>query len=423
MTRNESFINPIQKCSICKEAFITKTDLNNHISSIHNRGDIQFQPPIKCKVCEDSKKCRCDSSTFEHEDESKKSSLLYQCMPCKAGFNADFHLKDHVKKIHGGIPVFAKCGLCSRVTVGVTALSKHMTEAHSQKYFECPVQECFTGFSSKQILENHLISIHGKKVAHIDYPYGPRPVYSDIEIGTLDPESRKFNRYVYTCSICKKIFSSKKGLEGHTMNFHDETNSQETTDREVVNNEIPCEICNLNFTIREDLRKHIINVHVKRKKFKCDICDAELSQKSSLKKHISRVHENAKPIQCTICPERFKRKETLQTHMKKVHSKNHKCDICFLRFLQESDLTEHVSSVHGGKKTKSKSVVPRSSVSNANFKCFICHSVYETKRDFTKHILKIHEGKKPLICPYCGEKFISITLLTAHKTAVHEEEH
>ena len=58
-----------------------------------------------------------------------------------------------------------------------------------------------------------------------------------------------------------------------------------------------CDICDYNFSLRTDMKRHMASVHEGVKPFKCDICDYSCSEKGSMKRHVASVHEGKKAIQ------------------------------------------------------------------------------------------------------------------------------
>ena len=46
-----------------------------------------------------------------------------------------------------------------------------------------------------------------------------------------------------------------------------------------------CETCNMLFTVKSNLQRHISNIHLKEKNYKCEHCDFTCHHKPNLKKH------------------------------------------------------------------------------------------------------------------------------------------
>ena len=93
---------------------------------------------------------------------------------------------------------------------------------------------------------------------------------------------------------------------------------------------ISCSICQVSFSRKSSLKRHIEAVHEKKKAHKCLICDSNFSSTDSLKQHITTVHEGKKPHKCLICDSNFSSTSDLKRHIAAVHegTKPHKCSIC-----------------------------------------------------------------------------------------------
>ena len=94
-----------------------------------------------------------------------------------------------------------------------------------------------------------------------------------------------------------------------------------------------CELCNKNFTRKDNLKQHILNIHSSegmkpsRSKFPCELCNKTFFTKAYLKYHISAYHkdpldnyEDPNRIPCPLCPKTFTRKRDMQRHVANLHS-------------------------------------------------------------------------------------------------------
>ena len=81
---------------------------------------------------------------------------------------------------------------------------------------------------------------------------------------------------------------------------------------------LKCEICDSNFTSKEELLNHMEAGHDRAEPFFCVLCQKNFTEKYSLLAHISSVHEGLK-YECKTCKTKFSKETNLMKHMKKVH--------------------------------------------------------------------------------------------------------
>ncbi|EFO96215.1 hypothetical protein CRE_14557 [Caenorhabditis remanei] len=79
---------------------------------------------------------------------------------------------------------------------------------------------------------------------------------------------------------------------------------------------IKCEVCHKTFPDINSLRKHGVT-HSNERPFKCEICGKSFKTKVSLKQHIA-VHENVS-FECSVCKKTIRQRNNLYKHMKNVH--------------------------------------------------------------------------------------------------------
>ena len=81
-----------------------------------------------------------------------------------------------------------------------------------------------------------------------------------------------------------------------------------------------CNLCDKDFGLPGDLKRHINIVHEGMKNHKCDQCDKAFSKPANLKTHINSVHKKLKNYKCEICDHSFSESGTLKRHIK-IHHK------------------------------------------------------------------------------------------------------
>ncbi len=86
--------------------------------------------------------------------------------------------------------------------------------------------------------------------------------------------------------------------------------------------------------------------------FECELCDMLFIAKSDLKKHVDGVHHNLRPHPCPIegCASAFKQKPHLTAHLNGAdhnNIKSHICSLCHKGFTRKEHLGSHRLAVHG----------------------------------------------------------------------------
>ena len=399
----------LYKCGACEEiSFLHFLELSQHINQTHI--GMNFWKMYQCGICFErftGKKVLLDHISDAHADNKHKH---VECPICHIFISTKAILENHCKLVHDRkIEDFSRkimlkeegpegevfendlpdvdykgtqmvfCSLCDKTFSSKSSMDKHMPFHSKKKTFELKEIKVFCSlcdktFASKSAMDKHM------------------PFHS------LEPNENKR----YPCPLCPGIYINVESLTKHISSFH---NKQENFGQDFEG--CSCLKCDIVFSNRRNLRKHIRRVHEPIEMHQCKLCDLKVTTERSLKKHILTIHEGKSPFECNQCDAKYRTRTTLYKHIREIHEKTFKCLTCFMRFSEASLLKNH-EKVHERKKLQ------------PNFKCFICKANYELKTDFAKHISEVHEGKKPLICPYCGINFTSIDLLTAHQLSLHE---
>ena len=86
-----------------------------------------------------------------------------------------------------------------------------------------------------------------------------------------------------------------------------------------------CPICFKGFKLKPVLKRHMKEVHEKRKReeeksYNCPICPQLFSAKAAVQRHITEIHGKY-PFQCTLCPAKFALKGRFNRHLTVVHER------------------------------------------------------------------------------------------------------
>lgn len=92
----------------------------------------------------------------------------------------------------------------------------------------------------------------------------------------------------FICDVCGHVSKSKKNLDIHVREIHDEAG------------EYPCDRCEYVAKNKKNIRSHMRTVHGP-KNHRCDSCNYAATTARALKEHIARKHSNDRPIQCPDC--------------------------------------------------------------------------------------------------------------------------
>ena len=90
-------------------------------------------------------------------------------------------------------------------------------------------------------------------------------------------------------------------------------------------------------------------MHTGEKLFQCNICDISFSIKGTLKRHIESVHEGKKPFKCSECDAAFSNNQNLKSHISSVHGGKKSVMSVIQLFLKKQNLNKDMDSGHEGK--------------------------------------------------------------------------
>ena len=154
-----------------------------------------------------------------------------------------------------------------------------------------------------------------------------------------DSHGNADDNFNIACCICQKKFLLRNNLEKHLRNVHGQGEA----------NKHICPTCGKQFYYKDDLKNHI-QVHEGDLKFKCSElnCDKAYSTLKALRKHNKLTHQvDVDSVTCKICNKRLATKYKLKAHML-VHSdaKPFSCTHCSDTFKEKRNVIKHIKLKH-----------------------------------------------------------------------------
>mmetsp|Transcript_20002 Transcript_20002/g.49120 ORF Transcript_20002/g.49120 Transcript_20002/m.49120 type:complete len:239 (-) Transcript_20002:208-924(-) len=93
--------------------------------------------------------------------------------------------------------------------------------------------------------------------------------------------------------------------------------------KSLLGSEYPCTQCESSFSRRDNLVRHVRQVHCAPKQaghsFECVHCSKDLSSRTNLERHIDLVHLRVKAYVCQQCRQRFVTQANLDRHVRTMH--------------------------------------------------------------------------------------------------------
>ncbi|KAK9736197.1 BED zinc finger [Popillia japonica] len=408
---------PGATCDICNRSFKNKSYVVSHKKVVHeNRSDF---------VCEVCNRLFLTRATLEKHEMSHTKNYKFKCDSCDKGYYRRAELEHHQNVQHKG--EYLICDVCGKKFMDKNSYKGHLLThkpEHIERTVTCEVCNKVLAFVEQRIrkvttdsnkteqmknshqtksnkepvycnicgkryyvlghLENHVREVHEKGKV-------PGARFIKVEGGVLqqfETKSASNLRYL-TFIICRFI-----KVEGGEMLVTQNRRTQ-------------CSVCYLQFPTRYQMFKHKEIEHTDGTNT-CEICNKNYLKKENLKKHIKEVHELGHVKQtCEICNKSFKSKRYLLAHKKVIHEgeSDYVCSICGHLFINKPSLEKHTIS-----HTK-----------NYRYKCDSCDKGYYSQAELDHHKSVQHEGEY-LICAECGKKFADKRYYKAHLLK-HQPEH
>ncbi|XP_071445626.1 zinc finger protein 665-like [Hetaerina americana] len=385
------------RCDACSRAFECKSDLHEHVKSVHTVNVLENHMPLhtglwrfKCAICLKgfAQKMELKRHMMTHTGEKS-----HKCNICPKTFALNSNLKTHMLTHTGEKP--HKCNICPKTFALNSNLKTHMLTHTGEKPFKCNI--CPKTYAQNSHLKTHMLTHTGEKPFKCNICPKTFAWNSHLKTHMLTHTGEK----PFKCNICPKTFALNSNLKTHML-----THTGEKPHK--------CNICPKTFALNSNLKTHMLT-HTGEKPFKCNICPKTYAQNSHLKTHML-THTGEKPFKCNICPKTYAQNSHLKTHMlTHTGEKPFKCNICPKTFAWNSHLKTHMLT-HTGEKPFKCNVCPKTFALNSNLKrhmlthtgekphqCNICPKTFAWNSHLKSHMLT-HTGEKPFKCVICSKE-------------------
>lgn len=382
-------------CKRCFKVFTNRYTLKNHMK-LHG---ITMKTPTRTSV-----------------KGLNKSTKLYWCNICHQGCQGEVEFKrhklEHLAETNDQStmpsllvetdlaaeedklkPLVFSCDICTHYFPTKLALRKHKEKHLNEAPPEVILQKtsfyckyCKISFSNTNILNEHMASVHEE---------GP----------PRKKLKRNAQHQLYSCSICKKTFSTVGALQSH-QGWHKRTKGGKYSSKYMItapiqpkpiDNNFFCTSCQIGFEDDTSLQLHTLEVHrnvnatvIPQQLITCGFCNLQFATKHDLETHVA-VHAQEqverKPHPCQFCDKCFSRGDTLAAHEKQYHAdlvqnREYKCHLCDRLFDRNNSLAIHL-------KMHAKNIKPVQSQVKV-YSCSICQIRFYLPKDLRNHIITMH---------------------------------
>ena len=190
-----------------------------------------------------------------------------------------------------------------------------------------------------------------------------------------------------------------------------------------------CEQCEMQFTRKDNLKKHVQLAHEGKPDYICPVCQKGFVHKRDFTVHCENVHKGGRKgrisknkefyngrkfeyatLFCHQCDYSCRHSQQLTIHISTKHEgERHNCSQCDKRYTHIQDLNKHIKADHEGRR----------------FKCDLCDFEARTKSEVKGHRVRNHTSQEERVkypCDFCVHIYLNKTGLRDHINAIHSNE-
>lgn len=417
---------PLWQCLACRQRFVDKMDLDDHVQLKHVESEQNKSGPLKlrmlghcCEVCGrcfDELEYMIGHHLVMHPDANPPSFeyLQYSTDWAMLCFTCLLYYRRSEK--------WFTSHSCTN-SVDLDALEKTKCAVAVDPCFLCDV--CAATFRYKCAYQYHRLACH-KRVTKIDWD-------------NLEPSSIPF-----VCEECDKGFLKVEDFGAHLCN----TATDESAQLQTRTRKVQCEQCNSKFCSVKTMRRHIKMVHEKSVPFshgrkgrlfrpdiptiKCPFCkDLKFMTSKDMLVHAKEVHnqELRNPYYCAQCAKEFMTNTKLKEHCETYHTKSEDqkmvIEVCKLAELTKNDTVFYVCNSCSRKFFDPMDYFRHQQRHHikSEFTCDRCGHTLASKNSLRFHMRNVHRDiMSQFMCDQCNSVLSSQFALREHQAAIHNTE-
>ena len=314
-------------CDLCGETFFSRSSLNNHMSFLHIKKNLDElygclskddekrnqTPVLTCKLCKPNKTFKWKTSFTAHT-RNFHPKVAFECPDCKENFITKSFLNRHIKKYHSKdkkVPKVNRAGpfvciACGKILASYSSLYHHENYVHGKSLINWLKMEVTKGESSAENkfgcdLCGRFYKNRMEILRHIRNVHKNKPLKSYSRTDGVN------------CKLCKENFAKTHLKKKHWIQVHHQGKITVRT----------CHACNSSFQLFSHFKAHVES-HVGF--FICMICGHQKTDASALLIHQEshlRIEEHLRMFICDVCSDRTVSMSQLRIHMRKHSTQNH----------------------------------------------------------------------------------------------------